>query len=244
MKKSLKLVNAFIVCFLLVGLLSSCNDDAEHYSYYTSIATVQADEDGYAKSFLLDDGTSLYVESSATSYKPKNERAIISFDVLEGKKEGFDKLIHLNGYFYDVLTKPVIYIDPEDEVLQDSIGYNKIKVFSVWAAPEYINIRFGYNRSNASKHMVNLVADSESKIQVAGEPIRLKFRHNVVEGEELYASGDLYVSFKLDDYIKENIGKTDELLFEVSWEEYNGTIKTETIKIDLPTEPVDPPIEE
>lgn len=246
MKTSIKLISTCILGILLLGFLSSCNDDDKHYAYYTGLATVVPNEDGeYTKSFILDDGTSLYVGSSSYASTPSSERAIISFDLLNETKEGFDNVIHLKGFF-DVLTKPVIYIDPEDEILQDSIGDNGIKVFSVWTAPEseYINLKFGYNMSNSSRHMVNLVADSESKTFTDGEPIKLRFRHKVVEGDELYASGALYVSFKIDDYIKENIGKAEELLFEIRWEEYSGTVKTETIKVKLPTESVDLPGEE
>lgn len=241
MKNKMKIMCSAILGVLLIGAFYSCSDDEGHYSYYRGMATVHVNDEGYAESFILDEGEKLFVGASETSYKPVSERVIIAFDLMDEKKEGFDHVINLRGYYLDVLTKPVIYVAEDDIKHQDSIGYNKIKVFSIWATPEYINIRFGYNRSNTSRHMVNLVTAIDGFEQTGDEPIKLQFRHNVVEGEELYASDARYVSFSLKDYIKANQGKVDKLTFEVEWEEYSGKVKTEILKIDLPTELINPP---
>lgn len=243
MKQSLKITGSLFVFLLMILGLSSCdNDSGEYLSYDTNIVTVETNEEGYAESFLSDDGISLFVMSSSTNYKPVNKRAVIAFNYLDQQVEGYDKVIHLEGYFYDVLTKPAIYIPQDDEHLQDSIGYDKIKVFSVWSGQEYINIRFGYNMSRDSKHMVNLVADVKDLEQVGDEPIKLTFRHHVVKGSELYGSDPLYVSFNIGDYIKANQGKKEELTFEINWEEYNGDKKQKIVKVKVPKDPIDPPV--
>lgn len=242
-RKSTKLAITLFGSLLLVLGISSCSDnDNEGYQFTRKLATVLVDEKGYAESFVLDNGKTLVVTSPASlHYKPAYERMIIDYDILDKDVAGYDNSIHLyRGY--DVLTKPVIYI-PEDNIeLQDSIGYDKIKVFSVWASSDYINIGFGYNTSGTGyTHMLNLVSDTEDLVQNGDEPIRLQFRHNAHKDPELYGSGEMYVCFKLDDYIKENEGKRDELTFEISWEEYSGSTKTETVKVTLPTSSIDPP---
>ena len=115
------------------------------------------------------------------------------------------------------------------------IGYDKIKVFSLWAKADYINISFGINVSGQAQHLLNLVAVEEDKVQQEGKPIQLQFRHNKNGDNENYPSGKSNVSFKLDEYIQANKGKS-ELTFEITWTEYNGTEKKETVKYPLPTE--------
>lgn len=235
MKTSTKFICGIIALIFLALGMQSCNDDDE-YLFYSSIATANLDEDGYAESFILDDGRSLFVASAGTNYKPKNERVIINYDILEEEKPGYTHAIHLIDYWADILTKPIIYVPNDNEHLQDSIGDNKIKVFAVWVASDYINFKFGYNTTTNSKHMINLVTDVNSFEQQGDEPIKLQFRHKVVEGEEHYASGEILAAFKLDDYIKANPDKK-ELIFDITWEEYSGSVKTETVKYSIqPTE--------
>lgn len=230
---------------VLTYSLSSCSDD-DGYSLndlYGSLVTVHADTDGYAESFTLDNGETMFVAATSTAYKPKNERAVISYTILGEKYSGYDYAIKLNGYFEDVLTKPIVYIPEDDDVLQDSIGHDKIKVYSIWAREGYINIRFGYNMAGKDQHMLNLVALDENKVQQGAEPIKLQFRHNKHNDREDYASGNMHVSFKLNEYIAANAG-SKELTFEVSWVEYDGVEKTEVLKYSLPSAVVDPSAED
>ena len=240
MKKHLKLLLVLAVGALFTFGFYSCNDD-EGYSYIGAFAVVHTDEDGYAESFTLEDGTTLYVETSASPHKPKNERVAIGYNILEGKAHaGYDHSIHLVGYIDDILTKPIIYIPKDDKKLQDSIGYDKLKVFSSWVALDHINFRYGCNTSDGSVHMLNLVTADNSFVQEGDEPIKLEFRRKLVKGNEYYASGPQNVSFKLADYIEANKGKREELIFEITWEQYSGEIKTTTLKYTMPTETVDP----
>lgn len=242
MKKNLKFILLIVTSMMLTYSLTSCSDN-DGYSLndlYGSLVKVHKDGEGHAQSFTLDNGQTMYVAATATSYKPKNERAIISYTILGDNYQGYDHAIKLNGYFEDVLTKPIIYIPEDDKVKQDSIGYDKIKVFAIWAKGDYINIRFGYNMGGKDQHMLNLVAVNEDKVQQGDEPIKLQFRHNKHQDLEDYASGDMHVSFKLDDYIAANRGN-EKLAFEVSWVQYDGVEKKEVLKYPLSPAVVNPP---
>lgn len=234
MKKQ-KLFLLILTSMILTFGLSSCSDD-DSYSlgdFWVNLVKVNKDADGRVLSFTRDDGKTLFVAASNSRYIPKNERAIINYTILSDNYGEYDHAIKLNGYHDDVLTKPIIYVPKDDKAKQDSLGYDKIKVFSVWAKADYINIRFGFNMSGKDQHLLNLVAVDAKKEQDGDEPIKLEFRHNKNKDSENYASGDNYVCFKLDEYIAANKGKA-ELTFEVTWTEYNGTVKKEILKYPLP----------
>lgn len=236
MKKNLKLPLLFFLSIMLAYGLSSCNDDGYSIGdFWVDLVKVNKDEKGNVESFTREDGKTLFIAASDTRYIPKNERAVINYTILSDNYGKYDHAIKLNGYYEDVLTKPIIYVAKDDKHKQDSIGYDKIKVFSLWAKADYINISFGINVSGQAQHLLNLVAVEEDKVQQEGKPIQLQFRHNKNGDNENYPSGKSNVSFKLDEYIQANKGKS-ELTFEITWTEYNGTEKKETVKYPLPTE--------
>lgn len=241
MTKNVRLIWIAVLGILAMGLFSCSDDDNKGYYFKQSFAVVQTDDDGYAQSFVLDNGEKLYVASSASSHKPESERVLIAYEELDEKKTDYDEVIHLLGYS-NLLVKPAIYIPQDNEHLQDSVGHNEIKVFSTWASHNYISFKFGYNTANGNVHMLNLVSDNEHYEQQGDEPIKLGFRHKVVKGSELYASGVMPVSFDMSKYVDANIGKKEELIFEIKWEEYSGEVKTSTVKMTMPTAIVEPPV--
>lgn len=240
MKRKINLFVFTISIFIITWGLTSCDSDG--YSLddmYVSIATVETSDNGEARVFTLDGGTTLYAAASGTNYRPKNERVLINYTILGDNYSGYDHAIKLNYYMQDILTKPVIYIPEDDQKKQDSIGYNKIKVETLFARAGFITIECGYNMGGKDAHMLNMVALSEDRKQKGDEPIKLQFRHNIGEDEELFGSGLMFVCFRLDDYIAANEGRED-ITFEISWEEYNGEAKSVTLKYPLTKEEGEP----
>lgn len=217
------------------GLISCDSDGYSLDDMYVSIATVETSENGLGRVFTLDGGTTLYAAASATNYKPKNERVLINYTILGDNYSGYDHAIKLNYYMQDILTKPIIYIPQDDQEKQDSIGYNQIKVETIVARAGFITIECGYNMGGKDAHMLNLVALSEAREQKGDEPIKLQFRHNIGDDEELFGSGLMFVCFKLDDYIAANEGRND-ITFEISYEDYSGETQTKSLKYILQKE--------
>jgi len=232
MKSKLSLFLFALSAYMIAGLTSCDSDGYSLGDMYVSLAAVETYDNGEARSFTLDGGKTLFVAATTTNYIPKNERVLINYTILGDNYEGYDHAIRLNYYMEDVLTKPIVYIPADDQKKQDSIGYDKIKVETLFARRGYITIEFGYNMGGKDAHMLNLVALEEDKKQEGDEPIKLQFRHNIGNDEELFGSGLMYVCFRLDDYIEANEDRS-ELSFEVSWEEYNGETKSVTLKYPL-----------
>lgn len=226
MKKTVKLFLASILGFVLTAGFSSCSDD-DGYSldkYWVSMVTVnKVGENTY--DFTLDNGKKLWIAAPVgLNLKPKYNRAIINYTILSDQYQGYDHAIRLNGYS-DVLTKGVIYIPSEDQAKQDSIGHNPIKVHSAWASGGYLNIYFGYNNGGTTAHMLNLVS-AQPDLSVSGDVVKLEFRHNQRQDPEHYpVSG--YVSFNLEPYLIEG---RDKVTFEITWVDFGGQTKTNTIE--------------
>lgn len=234
MKKRIKTLLLIVASLTFIFGFSSCGSDG--YSLgdiYVSLVTVKKGANGRVESFTLDNGQTMFISAAATDFQPTNERAVINYTILGDNFHGYDYAIKLNSYMEDVLTKPIIYVSADDKAKQDELGYDRIKVAAVWAKADYINIRFAFNMGGKDQHLLNLVAVSEDKVQEGDEPIKLQFRHNKNKDEENYGSRDMHASFKLDEYIAANKDKK-ELKFAISWTEYNGTEKTETITFAMP----------
>lgn len=170
--------------------------------------------------FTLDDGTRLWVAAPAyLNLNPKYERAIIDYTILSDKQGDYDHYIKLNRYS-DLLTKNPIYIAADDKKKQDSIGYNPIKVHSVWTGGGYLNISFGYNVGGTESHMLNLVS-AEADLGANEDVVKLEFRHNAYNDPELYGANG-YVSFNLSPY---RIEGREKVTLEISAKDFNGEPK-------------------
>lgn len=200
MEKHVKLFLVFMLGLVFTFGVTSCSDD-DGYSlgkFWVNWATVNEVEGN--RYFILDDSTTLFVAASSTGYQPKNKRVIINYTILSDKYGNYDHAIKLNGYYADVLTKNVLYIDPADQVKQDSIGNDPIKLYSVWEGGGYLNFHFGYNTGNQDAHMINLIS-SNPDLSVADDIVNLDFRHNRKNDPENYwVEG--YASFDLAPYRK------------------------------------------
>lgn len=221
--------------FILFTVLSlgftSCDDDGYSLDkYWRSTATVNKIEDNIYD-FTLDNGKKLWVAAPVgINLNPKYERAIIDYTILSDAQNGYDHYIKLNR-FYDVLTKEPVYIDPNDQRKQDSIGHDPIKVHSIWEGGGHLNIYFGFNTGGVNGHLINLVS-AESDLSVNNEIVKLEFRHNQKDDPEHYPSNG-YISFDLLPYKVEG---RDKVTFELTWKDYNGETKIYQIeyKYDKP----------
>jgi hypothetical protein len=225
MGKYTKLFSAFILSAVLALEFISCNDDGYSLDkYWRSMATVNKTGDN-TYDFTLDNGKKLWIAAPAgLNLNPKYDRAIIDYTILSDAQNGYDHFIKLNR-FYDVLTKDAIYIAPGDQVKQDSIGHDPIKVHSVWEGGDYLNIYFGFNAGGVNSHMINLVS-AEPDLSVNEDIVKVEFRHNKKDDPEHYPSNG-YVSFDLSPY---KTGGRNKVTFELTWEDFNGETKTYRIE--------------
>lgn len=218
-----------ILSSILTLGFNSCSDD-DGYSldkYWVNIATINKIGDN-TYDFTLDNGKKLWVAAPiGLNLNLKYDRAIINYTILSDEKDGYDHYVRLNR-FYEVLTKKPIYIANDDEVKQDSIGNNFIKVHSMWEGGGYINIHFGYNAGGAKAHMLNLLSDKDD-LGLNDEVVKLEFRHNQKDDPEYYPA-DGYVSFDLSPY---KIAGKDKITFEISWTDFGDEKKTKTIEYKL-----------
>lgn len=181
MKTRIKLGLILVFSSLLIFGYTSCSND-DGYSlgdFWVDWATVKENDGGSISSFVLDDkdSTTLFVAATATGYQPKNKRVIINYTILSDNYNGYDHAIKLNGYYADVLTKQVLYVDTEDKVKQDSIGNDPIEIYSIWEAGGYLNFHFGYNTGEQNSHFISLIS-GEPDLSVGSDVVNLEFRHN------------------------------------------------------------------
>ncbi|WP_108823172.1 NigD-like protein [Dysgonomonas sp. Marseille-P4361] len=228
MKDYLKHILTLIIIGALAVSFSSClDDDNDDYADWFDFVTINELEDG-KYDFTLDNGDKLWIGSPQhISLKPKYERAIVYYSLLDEKKEGYDQVIKLYDFF-DILTKKPIYIAPEDVQKQDSIGYDKIKVYSIREGGGYLNISFGYNAAGKEAHMINLVSAKED-LGVNDDVIKLEFRHNQKDDPAHYPA-EGYVSFDLTPFV---IDGRDKVEFEISWTDFSGETRSKKIEYDL-----------
>ncbi|MFT4222762.1 NigD-like protein [Dysgonomonas sp.] len=213
-----------ISSLLALGFVSCADDGYSLDKYWRSIATINKIGDN-TYDFTLDNGEKLWIAAPVgLNLNPKNKRAIINYTILSDTQNGYDHYVRLNG-LSEVLTKDIIYIAPDDEIKQDSIGRNPVKVYSVWEGGDYLNIFFGFNIGGVESHMINLVS-SEPNISKDEDIVKLEFRHNQKSDPEHYPSKS-YVSFSLAPY---KVAGRDEVMIELIWKDFSGETKTYKIE--------------
>lgn len=228
MKKYIRTLLVFSVLFAFTFGFASCSDD-DGYSLdkrWENIVTVNKIDDN-TYDFTLDNGDKLWVAAPVgLNLKPKYSRAIINYTILSDERGEYDHYVKLNG-FYDVLTKGVIYIPEDNEVKQDSIGNDPIKVHSIWQGGGYLNIGFGYNTGETKSHMLNLVS-ADPELSKEDDVVKLEFRHNKSGDPEKYGVKG-YVSFDLSPY---KIPGRDKVTFEISAKDFGSSGEIKTYKVE------------
>ena len=219
----------FIFIFTIGFITTSCNDD--DYSsdkYITKMATVV--DMGSTFYFQLDNNEKLWV-SAPQMAKPDADRVIINYTPLSDSLSGYDYTIRVNG-IRKVLTKDIVYISPSNIIEQDSIGHDPIRMLTIWAGSDYLNIKFGFNYGEKQQHLVSLVAD-EPNFDVSASPIKIQFRHNQNNDPQLYPKED-YVCFDLKPYKKAALlAGLDKLEFQVQTLNFRNEEKTYSIEYKI-----------
>lgn len=229
----MKFIIKYIICLCILALgMSSCLDnDKTVNGIWRNIATVDNFEVS-PTAFTLDDGTKLTISpSSAISYKPKYDRVIIDYMLLDENSKSFSntggetKQQYIMLYdIYDVLTKKPVYIPTDDQYKQDSIGYDPVKILQVWEGGGYLNFYFAVSTSGGEvSHLINLLSDKPIDKGLNGDVVKLEFRHNKmgdIGGYNAYS----YVSFDLEPYRTAEGGT---IKFDISWTDMeSGTVKS------------------
>lgn len=216
----MKPIKLIFVCLVLMLGITSCDDDGYSLGkFWVDIVTVN--DEGSLNDFTLDNGSQLNVVATSTNYRPKYKRAIVNYtivgDIEDNKKDTADYYIRLNR-IQDILTKEPIYIDPQDEHRQDSIGYDPVKIYSIWEGGGYLNIHYGVNLGDGVTHYINLVSAEPINTGEQKSVVKLEFRHNKNNDAERYGAKD-YVSFDLKPFRKEASGT---IKFEISVKEFGN----------------------
>lgn len=229
----MKTFKFIILLFICIFIATSCNDD-DGYSlgeFRVNMATVKELESADNFYLQLDNGSKLWIAVPAVVGTPKYERVIINYTLLSDSIDGYDHMIRLNG-ISSILTKDIAYIDPDDEVKQDSIGNDPIKIISIWEGGDYMNIKFGFNYGETKQHLISLIAD-EPDFDITSEPIKLTFRHNKFNDPERYAIQD-YVCYNLKPYKDAAIAaERDKITFEVKVLDFKNEEKTYTVEYNI-----------
>lgn len=225
MRKYIKLFSVLFLSLILTSGFVSCSDDDDYIDgYMVSMVTLdKIGEDRY--DLILDNGDKLWVaDPEGVKLRPDYERGIIYYNILSPGKEGYDYNIKLYS-FYDLLTKPVIYIAPDDQIKQDSIGNTPIRVDRMWERGGYLNVAFTYTTEGGHSHMLNLVS-AEEDLGKDDEVVKLAFRHNAYKDKGGYPVGG-YVSFGLAPYLASG---SEEVTFEITWQDFDNVTKTKKIE--------------
>lgn len=199
MKKILTAFALFLLLFVTMPLLQSCQDDSDDNDLSSlTIGTVRIIE-GKDYYFSLDDNSKMYPSDTVriSNYTLiEGQRAFVYFNLLDEKIDGYDYNAKVN-HIENILTKD-IYSMPEEKA--DSIGDDRINITDMWIAGNYLNIQYQlYHGNNPDKkHMLNLVVNetSDGKNDKEGY-LTLEFRHNANDDGQ-HSLGTGLVSFKLD----------------------------------------------
>lgn len=199
MKKFLTAFALFLLLFVTMPLLQSCQDDSDDNDLSSlTIGTVRIIE-GKDYYFSLDDNSKMYPSDTVriSNYTLiEGQRAFVYFNLLDEKIDGYDYNAKVN-HIENILTKD-IYSMPEEKA--DSIGDDRINITDMWITDNYLNIQYQlYHGNNPDKkHMLNLVINeaSDGKNDKEGY-LTLEFRHNAND-DSPHTSGSGLVSFKLN----------------------------------------------
>ena len=209
--KKLKFIAFIIATLALVPALQSCldNDDNPTESFVISTINVP-DPESKNFYFTLDDGKKMFPGDTRWlgNYELKDgQRAFVIFNQLDEKVEGYDYNVEVRN-IRNILTKDIVTMD-EEENTEEKIGDDKINLTYMWFTNDskYLTIEFQYfgTHSENKKHFLNLVIKPQIEPIEESEDdnyLDLEFRHND-EGDSPARLGEGYVSFKINDEIKQ-----------------------------------------
>lgn len=191
--------------------LSSCNNDSGNYSWGSSLVTVRTfggiSSDYY---FESDGGEKIHVgdRSRVGSYVAEDgNRALITYQFLDEKKEGYDYNILLYT-IDDIRWGDTRTVTSQEEL--DLLGSDKTSLYvdqyygqyAIGATTEILNANFVYYASDTKKHTFTLVKpDFEGYVPETTENgyLNLELRHHAGEEDTKQVKSE-WMSFRLDDF--------------------------------------------
>ena len=182
-----------LACLLAINIsLTSCKDD--HKEYYEAYGMVSKKSDSSYDVVLDVDKT---IKVTGTSVHPSRLRDSMRVVVAYEVEEDLGETIQARILAMDtILTKPILNYD---DVKQDSIGYDAIRITDAWIAQGFINVQFIYKGSYYPRqlHMINMLKKTSDEGVSS-----LEFRHNAYNDyEEVTRKG--HASFKIADTFKD-----------------------------------------
>lgn len=222
-------LNLIILSVISCLVFTSCNDDGYSLGEFRVEMATATPLDESTFYLTLDSGEKLWISAPLHAKAPKTERVFINYTLLSDEFSGYDHAIKLNG-MSEVLTKDIIYADPLDQQIQDSIGNNPIDIISLWTGGNYINTKVAFNFGEEKQHLLNIISAEEIESIDITKPIKLEFRHNKYDDPERYKVSS-YACFSIKPFIeKAKVTNLTELNFEISSTDYKGTIQTYSLK--------------
>ncbi|MDN4752949.1 NigD-like protein [Porphyromonadaceae bacterium W3.11] len=171
--------------------LKNNGHEPDNKYYPNGIVTVKTSPDNTIFLQLDDQTTLLPVNIKKHPFEGKEVRALLNFEEVQEKHEGYTKAVKVN-WIDSILTKQTIpyviadekkYGNDQLEILNDpkkaiEDGYLNLKIRTVWS-------------QSTKRHMLNLVSGKNPD-----EPYELELRHNAF-GDIYGRPADAYVAFNL-----------------------------------------------
>jgi len=186
------LILKYIICFLAIFFLFSCEDKTVDYGldkYYVEIATAHSNN-----MFLLDNGKKIFVTSDENKKEyASGDRVYINFTLLENTASG-DYNVKLNGS--SKIPQGKITLTNINGI--SAASKEPVILESVWLGSHYMNMQLYINYKSES-HKIGLLTDSTS---LKSDTIRLYFHHDKNNDPPGYPTHS-YLSFDLKDVLGE-----------------------------------------
>lgn len=213
------------LAMMLMGAISlqSCSDDdgCSNWSYNLPNALVTVKQNGNDTYLQLDDQTTLLAKNLNKPYGDKQVRALVSYNVLGEKADGYNQVVKVNWMDSILTKKPVPTLATEEEN-KAKYGNDQVDIVRDWvtvAEDGYLTLRFRTYWGGVKTHNINLLygVNPENAYEV-------ELRHNT-NGDPQMRWGDALVAFDLNDVLPDTDGKTVKMT--IRWKSTNGDKKVE-----------------
>ncbi len=224
--KKINLKKTWLAAALLLSAFTfqSCDDDDDDYDWNRVMpnALVTVKQNGDACYLQLDDSTTLLAKNlKASLYGGKEVRALVNYDVLNEKSDGYNQVISVN-WIDSILTKKPQPCLPTSDENDAKYGNDAVDIVRDWvtiAEDGYLTLRFRALWGGVKPHYINLLTGVNPE-----NPYEVELRHNQ-NGDPQYRPGDALVAFDLNNVLPDTKGKTVKLT--IRWKSSQGDKKVE-----------------
>lgn len=224
-ERGLGFMKAWLAVALLLSAftLQSCDSDDDcNWDRVLPNALVTVKQNGDACYLQLDDNTTLLAKNlKAPVYGGKEVRALVNYDVLNEKSEGYNQVINVN-WMDSILTKqpqPYLATEAENDAKYGNDAVDIVRDWVTIAEDGYLTLRFRALWGGEKPHYINLLTGVNPE-----NPYEVELRHNQ-NGDPQYRLGDALVAFNLNNALPDTKGKTVKLT--IRWKSSQGDKKVE-----------------